>query len=210
MSDTRSALEAALAATPDDAALHAAYADLLIEQGDPRGEYIRLQLALEDPGLRADRRADLWRRQYDLWKAHAAAWAGPLARHPAGLLGGWRRGWVHSVRAVRVTPGLFALLATAPEARLVRHLNLSTAPLGDDGVDELIASGLIARLDTLDLTSTRITDDGAEALARCPDVPRLKALHLERNLLSPIGIGALRQAGMTVSGRQFFGPGGED
>ena len=44
----RAALELALAANPDDFATHAAYADLLTEQGDPRGDYVRLQLALED------------------------------------------------------------------------------------------------------------------------------------------------------------------
>src|SRR4051794_40635856 len=43
------ALEAELAANPDDLATHMAYADYLQEQGDPRGEFIRVQLALEDP-----------------------------------------------------------------------------------------------------------------------------------------------------------------
>src|SRR6516165_4891056 len=44
----REALEEALAANPDELASHMAYADYLGEQGDPRGEYIRTQLALED------------------------------------------------------------------------------------------------------------------------------------------------------------------
>ena len=48
MSSTRDALEAALAANPDDVVAHAAYADLLIEEDDPRGEYIRLLLELEE------------------------------------------------------------------------------------------------------------------------------------------------------------------
>ena len=41
-------LEEALAENPDDLASHAAYADYLNEQGDPRGELIQVQLALEN------------------------------------------------------------------------------------------------------------------------------------------------------------------
>jgi uncharacterized protein (TIGR02996 family) len=43
---TRAALETALFDHPDDLATHMAYADLLREQGDPRGEFIQVQLAL--------------------------------------------------------------------------------------------------------------------------------------------------------------------
>src|SRR5262249_5265412 len=43
------ALEEALAEDPDDRAAHAAYADHLAERGNPRGELIQVQLALEDP-----------------------------------------------------------------------------------------------------------------------------------------------------------------
>jgi uncharacterized protein (TIGR02996 family) len=46
----RAALEAAVLANPDDRLAHSAYADYLQEQGDPRGEFISVQLALEDTG----------------------------------------------------------------------------------------------------------------------------------------------------------------
>src|SRR5581483_12257097 len=45
----RQAMEQSLAANPDDLATHMAYADHLVELGDPRGEFIQVQLALEDP-----------------------------------------------------------------------------------------------------------------------------------------------------------------
>ena len=48
MLSLRDALESALVENPDDLATHYAYADYLQEQGDPRGEFIQLQLALED------------------------------------------------------------------------------------------------------------------------------------------------------------------
>ena len=48
MSPLRAALESALAENPDDLASHMAYADLLVDEGDPRGEFIQVQLAFED------------------------------------------------------------------------------------------------------------------------------------------------------------------
>src|SRR5690349_6988044 len=45
------ALQSALVENPDDLASHMAYADYLTEQGDPLGDFVRTQLALEDPGV---------------------------------------------------------------------------------------------------------------------------------------------------------------
>src|SRR5436189_37638 len=56
----RRALEDELAASPDDLATHAAYADLLDEIGDPRGELIQVQIALDDPSLADDPQPGLW------------------------------------------------------------------------------------------------------------------------------------------------------
>src|SRR5262249_2368564 len=53
-SPLREALEEAIFESPDDVASHAAYADYLQEQGDPRGEFIQVQLALEDEKLAAE------------------------------------------------------------------------------------------------------------------------------------------------------------
>ena len=55
-------LEMALFANPDDIATHAAYADWLGEQGDPRGEFIQVQLQLEDPSVPAANRKKLQKR----------------------------------------------------------------------------------------------------------------------------------------------------
>src|SRR4051812_45719564 len=66
----REALEAAVRANPDDRAAHAALADYLIEQGDPRGEFIQVQLALEDESLSAARRKELKAHEKALLKRH--------------------------------------------------------------------------------------------------------------------------------------------
>src|SRR5215472_15320381 len=44
-SPLQKSLEQALADSPDDLGAHSAYADYLMEQGDPRGEFIQVQLA---------------------------------------------------------------------------------------------------------------------------------------------------------------------
>ena len=69
-------LEAALIANPDDLATHGAYADWLLEQGDPRGEFIGVQIDLEDETLPAKERKKLKKREAALLKEHgrAVAW----------------------------------------------------------------------------------------------------------------------------------------
>jgi uncharacterized protein (TIGR02996 family) len=128
--DLRSALEDAIASDFEDRAAHAAYADLLQEQGDPRGELIQVQLALEDASLSRSQRASLRGREKRLLDAHQREWLGPLAeylldgRSPASWdddpCGGYsfliHRGWLHAVEV----PGLSVTMA-----RLLRDLSFA-------------------------------------------------------------------------------------
>src|SRR5436190_1222239 len=70
----REALERALVENPDDTASHMAYADHLTESGDPFGEFVQVQLALEDESLTAKRRKELKSREKKLLDAHSATW----------------------------------------------------------------------------------------------------------------------------------------
>src|SRR5262249_52918188 len=72
-------LQTALAEDPDDLASHAAYADYLTEQGDPLGEFVRVQFALEDAGKTPAERRKLSQREKELLDAHARTWLGELA-----------------------------------------------------------------------------------------------------------------------------------
>ena len=56
-----------------------AYADYLEEQGDPRGELIQVQLALEEDNKSAAERERLWLRELQLLRAHEREWLGELA-----------------------------------------------------------------------------------------------------------------------------------
>src|SRR5262245_61123608 len=75
----REAFERAILDGPDELANYAAYADWLFERGDPRGEFMQVQLALEDELRGAEERARLRQHEAELLAAHQAEWLGPLA-----------------------------------------------------------------------------------------------------------------------------------
>jgi uncharacterized protein (TIGR02996 family) len=70
----------AVLAAPDDDAPRLVYADWLEERGDPRGEFIRLDLELARRGADDPAPRDLTDRRRQLLAAHAADW---LAKLPA-------------------------------------------------------------------------------------------------------------------------------
>lgn len=132
----RQVLEAALVKNPDDLATHAAYADHLTEQGDPRGEFIQVQLALEDASVPAPARKKLQQREQALLKKHTQTWLGSLAKFllpPCDIPEDgppvqdqfhfeFARGWLNRIHIPMLTGGCAAALAAAPETRLLRQL----------------------------------------------------------------------------------------
>jgi uncharacterized protein (TIGR02996 family) len=118
------ALEEAIAENPDDVAAHMAYADHLQERGDPRGEFIQVQLALEDPARTAAERKPLQQREQALLKQHARAWlgevAGVLLKKPNAFA--FARGWLDNITIASLTVPAARVLARASQARLVRRL----------------------------------------------------------------------------------------
>src|SRR6516162_2405654 len=120
----REALEEALVANPDDLASHSAYADWLAEQPGPadqaRGEFVRVQLALEDERKPAAERKKLQEQEAHLLQAHQREWLGGLAEYlldekdnyrPTGR---WARGWLDSLEVGRLTVPFARALAKAP------------------------------------------------------------------------------------------------
>jgi uncharacterized protein (TIGR02996 family) len=152
-SSEQEALEAALVENPDDLATHMAYADWLNEHGDPRGEFIQVQLALEDPKKSAAERKTLQNKEKALQKKHGREWLGELAgrlidgdegkkfpyRNPSYEYA-FARGWLDNLEATYFTVDFCRTLARAPQARLLRRLVLKepayeeadTFAMGDD------------------------------------------------------------------------------
>jgi uncharacterized protein (TIGR02996 family) len=141
-SATQLALERALVESPDDLATHAAYADYLMEQGDPRGELIQVQLALEDPRRPAGERKDLQKREKELLRRHEEEWLGDLAPflvRQKHHIYQFARGWLDSLHIAeirdvddplpRYTRRFFSAVAGTPQAWLLRRLILDADEL---------------------------------------------------------------------------------
>jgi uncharacterized protein (TIGR02996 family) len=200
MSSTRAALEAALAADPDDLARHAAYADLLIEEGDSRGEFIRLQLALEDPDLPADSRKAMDEAVAELLRLHEAEWLGPLASyveiHRAvqdgdyadGIFVDWQRGWIHTFQMSNVTFEMLEAVDRAPILKLVRHGYLFGL---SDTLPDSELTAILRRFTKWPVTSLHIHDgmgdDVAVALVASDILDRLQCLDVRGCQLSDDG-----------------------
>jgi len=135
----RDALEAAIVANPDDLASHMAYADWLHDQGDPRGEFVQVQLALEAPNTPTKERKALETKEKALREAHQRRWLGSLAEPLLdGTIDGekpedeprvtfaFRRGWLDALRIDYFGCALLRVVARAAEMRTVRALHLVT------------------------------------------------------------------------------------
>ncbi len=173
MMTTREALEAALVADPDDAPLHAAYADLLLEEGDPRGEYIRLSLLYEDRNQPVSQLRAIEQAIFDLRSRHETEWLGPLARFMDRPLARsvaepmepnvavtWRWGWIDAVRVGTLTQDIITAVADCPLTRILGELAIEqnrsdtaqVAAVALDGEDVLDRDSLDDLVTSLDMT----------------------------------------------------------
>ncbi|MCI0703981.1 MAG: TIGR02996 domain-containing protein, partial [Planctomycetia bacterium] len=140
------AFEAALRENPDDFAGWCAYADYLVEQGDTRGEFMQVQIALEDEKRPKKEREALKKKEAELLKKHEGAWLGELAPHLLDHADSpplsnpyqestvpktkhvWRRGFLAELQVDCLTVKLAQALYAAPAVRLLQKLHvLSTA-----------------------------------------------------------------------------------
>jgi uncharacterized protein (TIGR02996 family) len=197
--DLRSVLEAALRENPDDLAAHMAYGDLLSEQGDPRGEFIQVQLALEDPARPAGQRKELQNREKELLEAHIEEWLGPIHTlfgregygpfadepfgmdhfHADGFSYRFSRGWLESLSLGRVNRELMPALAECPAIGLLRELEIEADEYENEGIPEMAELPFLGTLRSLRLgpetDSCHITaEDISEVVRRTPRIEELR------------------------------------
>jgi carbon storage regulator CsrA len=212
-SPDEAALLQAILADPDDDAPRLIYADWLEEQGDPRGEFIRVQcwLAALSPG---DHSAGaLQEREHLLLSRHGAAWRSalpPLLRQQP-----FERGFVETacLTAQEFLANVEGLFALAP----IRHLRVwasSFAPLGERDLSSLAASPYLARLASLDLSDNGLGDDAAVVLASSARLGSLSTLVLRQNRIGDAGAAALARSphlaaltALDLAGNQIGTPG---
>lgn len=80
----------------------------------------------------------------------------------------------------------------------LRYLGLRNSEIADEIAAEIVASPLLAHVETLDLSLGTLSDDGAESLLRSSAVPRLKRLNLEHHYLSPEMMARFSALGIAV------------
>ncbi len=143
------AFEHAIIENPEDVASYSAYSDWLVEHDDPRGEFIAVQLALEDESRSKTERAALKKREKALLKKHEREWLGELAPHLLDKVNvydtdsyshdtdqptmpdtehHWRRGFLAELKVDCLTVKLAQALADAHAAQFVQKFHVvSTA-----------------------------------------------------------------------------------
>jgi len=140
------AFERAIAADPHDLTAWSAYADYLSEQGDPRGEFMQVQRALESEGVPAADRKKLVAREKAILKAHEKEWVGDwpeLFPEPAGTEGRgqvnhtggrryeFKRGLLTTANFGELNVAAARAFVRSPQTRFVRELFIGDTPYDD-------------------------------------------------------------------------------
>ncbi len=190
--------EKAIVANPHDGTLWRAYADYLCEQGDPRGELMQLQLALENEGLKKSERDELKAKEKALLNSHKATWLGELIDDkdlkPGEVIENKNikitivGGWIRRVQFKQLTVNLARALGKTASARLLRELVVETieseAPIGSDEkyIDSYYEPGPDVPLDI-----SAYSGPGLQALCRCPHLGSVTLFQLGEG---EVGLGA--------------------
>jgi uncharacterized protein (TIGR02996 family) len=199
MSTPREALEAAIAADFDDRAAHMAYADYLQEQGDPRlaarGEFIQVQLALEERGKSREERQRLRERERVLLAANERAWLGDLApllfsRHRPDHPVTFRRGWIDQLHAGTLSVAFLEAARGCPLIRFTRALTILRSECTQTQLEELPDVPLLGGLRRFQFGEDyALSHRGGEAAL--PLVRRMPHLEELRLLASGVPLAAL-------------------
>jgi len=191
------AFEAGLLDHPHDLARWSAYSDSLTEQDDPRGEFMRVQLALEDESLSAADRKKLKAAEAKLLKAHEREWLGPLA---AFTIDGevveryrgdgkrkklppvsheFERGWLRRLEFHNMSVNQARALAACTDARLLRELVIKglAYEAREGQTESYIDSYYAPGPDVPDEVESHDTP-ALHALSRCPHLPAVRSFVL--------------------------------
>ncbi len=156
---------AAIIASPDDDIPRVVYADWLEEQGDPRADFVRAQLAMAKAEPRSKAYFDAWAIATPLEREHAEAWA---SRVPALKNQSYHRGLVRSA----------AMIASAfvrDNGEVLTHApveRLRFQRVKDRGAELGACTGL-SKLRGLDVAGIKIPEPDLLGLLRSPHLTQL-------------------------------------
>ncbi len=175
------ALSAVLEAVEDDVA-RLAYADLLVQRGDPRGSFIRAHCALSGADITHSERLALRKTCDDLLKKHEASWF-ENAGLPKDTEVAWSRGFIDRVTlggehfAGDVGKQLFA----------IEPIRAATLKINSERVAKLVGKSThFAKLKELSLRGA-FGDDSVEALFTYATTENLRVLNVGGSKMSSNG-----------------------
>jgi uncharacterized protein (TIGR02996 family) len=206
MSDVDRFLQA-IRESPADDDLRLVFADWLEDQGDPRGELMRLEVELARLPEDDPQRHVLQQASFRLQEEHAEEWVGPLRDR---VEWSFRRGmfsvearaedffhlldqasaisrWIEQLKFSGLTRGGYESLQELERLPSLTGLDLSHNHLGPklaDGLLELTNRSFLAELY---LWQNALQDEGLEALLEGGQFDRLKVLDLSSTQLTWIG-----------------------
>lgn len=205
-------------ANPGDETPRLIYADFLEEQGDSRGEFIRVQVELGATAPGEAARAPLLKREQELLDDFGEEWLEPLrtlgvdgvsrACFHGGLLEKVRmtadqfirngaalcevEPALHRVQLHKVRPVYHDFVRLAlPEQ--VQELDLTANQLGTLDLESLIAAPWAGHVQSLVLSFNQLGNDGLVQIL-AGTWPKLKSLILDANQLTDPGMRALRRS----------------
>ena len=185
---------AAVCAAPDDDAPRDAMAAELERLGDPRGEFIRLQLEARRRRLRYETADELDRRSEQLERAAGTSWFDGVDRIAKQVR--LRRGFVE-----RIVIDAASWIARGDElCNLAPIRDLVITEIGDRLAALLAAPRLeqIRRLTIAKHDGHRIGDAGAAAIAASPRLGALRVLAIPLQDIGDVGLDALCAASATM------------
>jgi uncharacterized protein (TIGR02996 family) len=161
-------------AYPDDDTHRLIFADWLDEERDPRGQFIRVQLALAELPDSAPERSPLIVAERELLAAHREVWEAPFRGLATGCV--FRRGFVDEVKveARQFLRSARELFTAAP----IRHVHLLDV---SDCLPDALQCPYLSRLAALTIHAQHTGEPLARAVARSEYLESLKRLALSRN-----------------------------
>ncbi len=177
-------LEARILAALDDATGYLVYADWLSERGDPRGELITVQHAIDKARNRVGQ--ELYARQKALLETHRERFLGPMAGLPRGSVS-WELGFINALSSTELDH-LPEMLAH-PSMRFLRSYS------GPAEAAVLLSAAGVRTLGRLTLTGN---------LGVLPPLPNLESLTITLGIYRALPLlPKLRQLFVTMGNEQF-------
>lgn len=208
---TRSDFLAEILANPGDDAPRLVYSDWLTEQGDPYGEFIRLQIDREALPAGSSAAKHIRTRERKLQKEHGTSWAGGIPtlvdryEFRRGFVGWVKLGMQRFIQDIdvlvreapieevelRAGANRIRKLAECPQLSQFRSITLKKCRMKEASLREFANSSHLSQLRHLGLYRSNVTDGGCEALATSASLRNLRSLDLSLNRLGPAAAAVL-------------------